>query len=473
MKRLLQQLRTFAAQSVHAPCCLGSMYAFCTCTRFLGSICGRGDKRTGMDNRGKRMYLILGTAAAVALAAGSIGMQMPKDVYAATTVPRQILYAQPVSAANQNGKLCSAHAGNRLDGNGKKMYDFLKGRLEQVASGEENATQFVIPVKEFVDKLKYTEKELGVTFYDAKTHALVSKEKQSKILNQFMEEKIISDEGLQILYSSILADFPYELYWYDKAAEGSFGIFMSGARIQKQGGRGACLSMEKAVLTFGFLVSDAYGNRYETDPDQIKAARKAVANADRIVREAAGLSDYQKLAYYCRRICELNSYNKEAAETKQPGNQNPWQMIYVFDEDDTTNVVCEGYAKAFQYLCDQTAFADPDIYSCLVTGTMTGATGAGLHMWNVVHMGDQGNYLVDVTNCDEGTAGAGGALFLAGAASGNTADGYQIKIGRKSVWYQYREDMAKIYSKEDLTLAIEKTVGKLQAKPDSKKELIR
>lgn len=28
------------------------------------------------------------------------------------------------------------------------------------------------------------------------------------------------------------------------------------------------------------------------------------------------------------------------------------ELIWVFDGDSSTNVVCEGYAKAFQYLCD-------------------------------------------------------------------------------------------------------------------------
>lgn len=398
---------------------------------------------------GKRVFR---SAAAVLLMSVSIGWNLTQAVFGADTDIQAYVYTSS-AAADQKLKLCSSHAGDRLDGNGKKMYDFLKEKILKVASGEQTSTQFVIPVKDFLDKLKYTDKELGVTFYDAKTQALVSKEKQSVILNRFLEEKVISDEDLQQLFSSLLADFPYELYWYNKAAEGSFGISMSGARIQKRGSKGASLWMDQAVLTFRFLVSDAYGSRYQTDPAKIESARKAAANAERIVSEASALSDYQKLTYYCRKICELTSYNKEAAQTKDPGNQNPWQIVYVFDEDDTTNVVCEGYAKAFQYLCDQTVFDDPDIYSCLVTGTMSGGTGAGLHMWNIVHMGDLGNYLADVTNCDEGTAGEGGTLFLTGAASGNVFDGYRIRTGRRSVFYQYREDMAKIYALEDLTLA--------------------
>ena len=59
--------------------------------------------------------------------------------------------------------------------------------------------------------------------------------------------------------------------------------------------------------------------------------------------------------------------------------------------------VCEGYAKAFQLLCDLTTFNN-NIACYTVSGVMTGATGAGNHMWNVVHMDDENSYLVDVTN---------------------------------------------------------------------------
>ena len=57
-------------------------------------------------------------------------------------------------------------------------------------------------------------------------------------------------------------------------------------------------------------------------------------------------------------------------------------------------MVCEGYAKAFQYLCEKST---PQIKCYNVTGTMDG----GDHMWIVVEQGGT-RYLVDVTNCDDG-----------------------------------------------------------------------
>lgn len=32
-------------------------------------------------------------------------------------------------------------------------------------------------------------------------------------------------------------------------------------------------------------------------------------------------------------------------------DNDPWQLIHVFDGDTTTNVVCEGCSKAFVYTC--------------------------------------------------------------------------------------------------------------------------
>ena len=52
--------------------------------------------------------------------------------------------------------------------------------------------------------------------------------------------------------------------------------------------------------------------------------------------------------------------------------------------------------------------------SCAIaTGDMI-LNGSGGHMWNIVTMGNGKNYIVDVTNCDEGTIGASDKLFMVG-----------------------------------------------------------
>ena len=72
---------------------------------------------------GKRAFR---SAAAVLLMVGSIGWNLTQTVFAADTDTQTYVYTSSATA-DQKLKLCSSHAGDRLDGNGKKMYDFLKG----------------------------------------------------------------------------------------------------------------------------------------------------------------------------------------------------------------------------------------------------------------------------------------------------------------------------------------------------------
>lgn len=399
--------------------------------------------------KGNRKKCALIVTALFFTAAGCICQRTPSTVLAAEAMPLWERTTLPewrvsFSSGDQMAKLRRSHAGNRTTGRKKQVYDFLAAEIQKTAAGERTSTQFSIPVKDFTDQLQYTQEQLGVSFD--------TKEEQQKAMGRFMEREIITNEELHEVYEALLVDLPYELFWYDKAAEGSFFLSLDGVRIRDDSVYGKCLYMDHAVLTFGFLVDGYYGSEYQTNTGRIDTARKAAANAQKIVEEAAGLSDYQKLVYYRQKICALASYDRVAAQTRSPGNQNPWQLVYVFDEDSTTNVVCEGYAKAFQYLCDLTSFADESIYSYIVTGTMSGGSSEGPHMWNIVHIGQNGNYLVDVTNCDQDMIGQDDQLFLTGYAYGNVTDGYGFHASSRQVTYRYQEDMRTIYSSEDLML---------------------
>ena len=171
-----------------------------------------------------------------------------------------------------------------------------------------------------------------------------------------------------------------------------------------------------------FAVAQNYrgADVYTADTTKTGAAKAAVANAQYIIDYYASASDYDKLAGYWEAICTLVSYDEAAAEGNYFDTDiDPWQLISVFDEDESTNVVCEGYAKAFMYLCDMTAFSE-DVACYTVTGTMNGEN----HMWNVVEIGGK-HYLADITNSDTGTVGEGGGLFLVGA-QGSAAEGYSL-----------------------------------------------
>ena len=251
---------------------------------------------------------------------------------------------------------------------------------------------------------------------------------------------------------------PYELYWFDKTN----GMAISyGIEADEN-------TVTIPYIAVGFCVADAYrdttkyavNEKGETILDEANnpvpdytavdtaktgAATAAAAKAAEVVAKNQGKGAYSKLVAYADYIKNAVSYNYAAADKNNYGA--PWQLIYVFDENPDTNVVCEGYSKAFKYLCDLTwTGSDPEVACYLPTGTMNGGTGAGLHMWNIVSIGGA-NYLTDITNCDSGTIGAPDQLFLCGA-EGSVDASYAAATTNGTVTYVYDQNTKDIYDQE-------------------------
>lgn len=245
-----------------------------------------------------------------------------------------------------------------------------------------------------------------------------------------------SKESFRKIHIALLTDLPYDLYWYDKTEGVGLTTYTSGKRF-----------------IFSFTVADAYAGskEYTTNTTKTKAASKAAANANLIVEKYANSSDYFKLSGYCDELCDMVEYNHDAVNYNYAYG-DPWQLIYAFDNDPTTNIVCEGYSKAFQYLCDLSTFKNSSINSAIVTGTMSG----GAHMWNIVSI-DGVSYLVDVTNCDAGKY-SNGYLFLKGVLS-PSGSGFTAKLYSSKIKYIYSSDTQNQYSSKFLTLSTEDYEG--------------
>ena len=87
---------------------------------------------------------------------------------------------------------------------------------------------------------------------------------------------------------------------------------------------------------------------------------------------------------------------------------------------------------------------------------MSGGTGEGPHMWNLVSMGSGANYLADITNCDEGSVGYPDELFMAGSGrpySDNGLSGYIFSANGSDIVYAYDGDMAGLYTEAELTVS--------------------
>ncbi len=231
-----------------------------------------------------------------------------------------------------------------------------------------------------------------------------------------------------------MADCPYEAYWFDKTEGYSYVPIVHD------------LGTEYSInYSLTFKVIEAYQDGSNTVvTTDVKSVKESAANALAIVNKYKNLSDYDKLTAYKDEICDLVTYDYDAVFTTTAWYGDPWQMIYVFDKNEKTNVVCEGYSKAFQYLCDKSEFKNTTCYT--VTGYMNG----GGHMWNLVAM-NNANYFVDVTNTDDDDKLREGLFMITGIGDGK---GYEIcpKGWSFPITYKYKDETLALYSDKILDM---------------------
>lgn len=336
-----------------------------------------------------------------------------------------------------------------LSGQNAILYQEFKTQFDEVAVGNRISTIFSIPAKELLGgKTTFTAEELGID-------AIVVNGAWAPDVKAAVYAMFEVDNSVVI--DAILNDSPYERYWYGNKTYISRPSYLG--MYDYELGEYVVEFDDEDVYSFLMTVNPDYAGEEEYTVDQSKAREttRVVEYAKQIVADAEGLRDVEKLAYYRDRICDLVEYNQDAAKGNYPGGYgDPWQIIWVFDQDPATNVVCEGYAKAFKYLCDLSTF-EQDIYVYLVGGDMSTVApgGEGPHMWNIVHMEDGRNYLIDVTMSDGiGIGVEGKTLFMKPYSFGGLEYGYyKFMTVTKPAYYMYDMDTLALYSSEMLTLS--------------------
>ena len=320
---------------------------------------------------------------------------------------------------NVSAKTLSASAGEYIAAEGikKSVYEQLKSGLAAISGGQTTST--TVNVTEGLSQLCWTTQELGIS----------SVEDQSEV-RQAVSDKLASILDISRLVYALQADCPYETYWYDALGGIAVGYTITSSES----------SVVITALSVSFTPMAEYAGATENTVDaaKISTALRALENAKDIVAQNASLNDRDKLEAYYTKICELVSYDENAPA----GYSSSLQMINVFDGNPSTNVVCEGYAKAFKYLCDLSQF-EGKVYCYTVNGEMDGGAGAGAHTWNIVSVNGKLS-LVDVTNSDAGTIGQNGHLFLASPTSSANEATYSFVIGNVTIKYsydQYQEDL--------------------------------
>ena len=319
----------------------------------------------------------------------------------------------------------STLAREKLSAYDKALYDQLSEDILALKNHNiEQSTVFELDIND-LNGAKYTWSQVEINSRPAGTKE-----------GDYIKETFLAQFNTSTVINALLHDMPLETYWYDKTAGSFVSIAYSNSAITafKVGmsvmsdHQGASWTEEAPTVTD---VKDVYDRTYE--------------NAMFYVNSFNGTSDYTKLTGYIDVICNLVEYEESVLDPNYDGGYTDvWQVPYVFDEDDLTNVVCEGYAKAFQLLCNLSNFDDATCY------TVSGET-SGAHMWNIVTIGDN-TYIVDVTNSDSGSIGSNGSLTLTAPDSGSYDAGYTFNA-LSTVTYTYYDWVKNLWGSNILTLA--------------------
>ena len=368
-------------------------------------------------------------------------------------------FAEELPGSDDELKAQAAY--EQLSGYELHAYNALKVQIAEVAAGERDYTIFEVPATTIYGP-GWTAEDLGLESLDDVN--AVGK----VVFGDF------SDIEFSKIIFALIADMPEELYWFNKTQTSNivydgidgvnkFSFRISGDKVVPTGSIFFRFPVEK-----GYAAADATYVDKGTAPDiqhvtynagtkaKMERVNKALEKAKSIVNEVVdkGSNFYQALDAYRVAICDLVSYDPVAMTVEDKYYYgDPWQLVNVFDGDPSTMVVCEGYAKAFKYLCDLTDF-DGKVECLLVDGTMKGGTGEGAHTWNVVRMDDGRNYLVDLTNCDEGTIGAPDLLFLAPISGGDVATKYIFDCGSNgTIEYVYAASTRNVFTVDNLTIS--------------------
>ena len=346
-----------------------------------------------------------------------------------------------------------ATRGSRFTGQQAVVYNKVADMAKKVAAGEEASTVVSIPLSELGVKQYYSAEELGVDSIFDESGSGVSETARIALSNSKFQVTI------QTLLEALLGDFPYELYWFDKTQGMAFtapdiAAFVNGSK--------EFLMFEKdAKVKFSLNVVKAYGTGYTADISKTGAASATVEKAQAIVDANADKTDLEKLEAYRDKVLELTDYDYDAASNYESTGEygDPWQIVYVFDGDPDTKVVCEGYSKAFQYLCDLSDFKNESIVCNSMSGDMayydtdSGSSSGGPHMWNTVRI-DGKNYLVDLTNSEGKNAPLNNELFLAGVETPSEGIFAAYWNDKKTyIIYSYDANTLYGFDEDELTLS--------------------
>lgn len=189
-------------------------------------------------------------------------------------------------------------------------------------------------------------------------------------------------EDVEDILSAIKDYLTDVVYWWDKQS----GVAFSCTYDKEKGTADMYLAFDVIPEYRGSQMTTSDGVTYWKL--NLSAAKNDFKEAARILRNRPQGTE-AAVRYFADEICRLTSYDYDVILGED--YTKAFQLTSVFDGDPKTQSVCEGYSKAFKYLCDRSGI------DCLL---VEGLTLGGPHMWNMVWL-DGEWWLVDITHTDE------------------------------------------------------------------------
>lgn len=354
-----------------------------------------------------------------------------------------------------------------LNDNEKYVCNQLLLRANDISQGKKESAKVPIKATKLIEKSKYTYDELGIT--------TAKKEVDGKVvLSDELNKKVFSMHNIdrQKVRNCIYRDNP-ELFWWDN----DYNIYTSISKI-KYDEETKIVDFSDAVYTYSLVVSSNYrkdfDNLYVANKELVKSHYDTViTNSKKVINDAINNSEtiYDILNYYRNYICKEVEYDNNFIEYKELveadtaeriyRDQNPAHIYNALDNNSETNIICQGYAKAFKYLCDNTPNLTKRGIEVYLASGITNDTYDSSHMWNIVHFNNNKNYLADITWTD-GKDYTNNTYFMVGGKetkANNNNESYQgerylfkVKTG-KEVSYTYNTEIQLMFSGDQRRLS--------------------
>ena len=215
--------------------------------------------------------------------------------------------------APANGVKAASNSTNCLSTNSKRVYNQLKAQIKNIASGSTSSSQLTITYVTSEANASSNVPVIRSDYTNTEFNKIIYEKNGRNVIDQdaFFE---INNIDLELVVKALLADIPYEFYWFDKESgyTYSLGSGLSFITVDSTTKR-----IRNIAPYLKMRVSADYSNTgalgtYELNASKVTRAKNAAARAASWVSEANSkyTKDYQKLIFFKKKICDAVSYNK-------------------------------------------------------------------------------------------------------------------------------------------------------------------